>query len=45
MVRCQRNDSIPLTFEDRIGGYKKRVDPFPLQRSKSRSKIQVSAEP
>jgi hypothetical protein len=45
VVRCQRNDSIPLTFEDRIGGYKKGIGPFPLQRSKSRSKIQVSADP
>ena len=39
-VLCrQRNDPIALTFEDRIGGYKKGVDPFSRQRLKGGIKI------
>jgi len=39
------NETADRAFEDRIGGYKKGIDRFPLQQSKSRREIQLPVDP
>jgi hypothetical protein len=42
MMRGQCDDLIALTFENRIGAYKKRARPFSRQRLKRRIKIPLA---